>query len=512
MRGNGSTQQSTHQVKFLTLPLPRAERNRIILFAFAAAALVYPVAASSNGHDCLTEPPLAEVQKKICTLGAPLSSGCEKPSLRHRAFIGPEEIRTMDVRVLAELLVERLHKECDLPRSKIEDSSGIHDQSEIIIMVPIGSLAGIAKYGFLNQHHTKNTRGIKSQATRFDLEEEISLLRLPYSDRGRDLLPKYAAFNVKRGDFGQFAMPEEYGDVAMVLKPDVKKRTTWTYDDSLLTGSEGYRSNPKLYPPRTTRYKKTDSDNSQCAIYCEAQIWGDLNLQDVAYLMVKKDAALPPNLSKFGIPVYEYSPYSEEKQALQYTRGKLLQAATSPPTSPPKLSAEEIAGRLSSSWIPEVERNILTSRKHAQWTDQQLLMQLNFTMAMETTEDKSEFNETNYLVAELATRPKTQKVIEKLKRLLKSPNRFNQAQAAYGLSELPWSDFKPLLLQCLKSTSNYVRQKCVGLAGDHLEEPDVKNALNELANSKAYGSEIIKDWIAKLRANRLCDVYPGSPR
>ena len=47
---------------------------------------------------------------------------------------------------------------------------------------------------------------------------ELAMARLPYSERGRELLPKYAVLNVKKSGFGTFLLPERYGSVAIVLE------------------------------------------------------------------------------------------------------------------------------------------------------------------------------------------------------------------------------------------------------------------------------------------------------
>jgi hypothetical protein len=151
-------------------------------------------------------------------------------------------------------------------------------------MVPAEALASIRRDGLRNQHETGTTGGFLQPAQRFEAEQELAMLRLPYGTRGRELLPKYALLRAKA--LGEQPLPTRYGSVALVLKPEVAERATWTYADSLdfsrragLYELEG-ESNGVL--PRTFSYKRRRGDANACVNYCEAQIWGPVTMDDVA--------------------------------------------------------------------------------------------------------------------------------------------------------------------------------------------------------------------------------------
>src|SRR5438445_2334340 len=100
--------------------------------------------------------------------------------LRHRLYIGPEEIRALDTRALAELLVERIHRECDLSGASPRGGTVLGDDAELIMMVQGRLFDSIARVGFLNQHQTGTTLGMHRESDRFEAEQELVMLRIPF--------------------------------------------------------------------------------------------------------------------------------------------------------------------------------------------------------------------------------------------------------------------------------------------------------------------------------------------
>ena len=340
------------------------------------------------------------------------------PALKHRFYIGPEEIRALDSRTLAELLVARLRRECDLADVPSSGEKVLGEDAALIMMVPARLFDSIARDGFLNQHQTRTTGGQRRESDRFEAEQELAMLRLPFDARGLELLPKYAVLDVKKEGLGAFRLPTRYGSVAVVFKKEVAARATWTYADSLDYSQKAGRfdaggaSNPVL--ARTFLYERRKEDRNRCGNYCEAQIWGRLSLDDVAYAMVLDSEPVPDALARAGMPVYGYSvPDSttavvDAGRTAQYVRGALRR------TKPSALRGSP-AGRAPA---PAVE----------------------------------------FALGDAQTR----------------------ALALYGLSELPWDAFKPRLLQGLDAAPGPLLISAVAFAADHQDDADVSARLDRL--------------------------------
>jgi hypothetical protein len=240
-----------------------------------------------------------------------LAAPVRAAELRHRLYIAPEEMAAMDTRTLAKLLVERIHRECDLAGAPAFGEKVLGDDAELIMMVPARLLDAIARNGFLNQHQAGTTGGQSRESDRFEAEQELAMLRLPLGARSFELLPKYAVLDVKKPGLGTYRLPTRYGNVAVAFKKEVAERATWTYADSLDFSQRSGRydaggaGNPVL--PHAFLYKRKKEDRNRCGNYCEAQIWGKLTLDDVAYAMVRDSEPIPSALASAGIPVYGYS-------------------------------------------------------------------------------------------------------------------------------------------------------------------------------------------------------------
>src|SRR5437879_5688028 len=95
-----------------------------------------------------------------------LSGIVRAAELKHRFYISPEEMRALDSRTLAKLLVERVHRECDLAGAPSAGGKVLGDDAALIMMVPAGKFDAIARGGFLNQHQTHATGGDHRESDR----------------------------------------------------------------------------------------------------------------------------------------------------------------------------------------------------------------------------------------------------------------------------------------------------------------------------------------------------------
>jgi hypothetical protein len=354
------------------------------------------------------------------------------PALKHRFYISPEEIRTLDSLTLARLLVERIHRECDLAGALASGEKVLGDDAEMIMMVPAEKFDAIERKGFLNQHQTRTTGGQHRESDRYEAEQELAMLRLPFGGKGLELLPKYAVLDIKKTGLGTYRLPTQYGGVAVVFRKEVSERATWTYADSLdysqKTGrfDAGGANNPVL--ARTFLYERKKEDRNRCGNYCEAQIWGKLTLKDVAYAMVRDSEPIPDALARAGIPVYDYSvPDSTSAvvdvgRTAQYVRGARRPA--------------EVAAVIGPAGVK---------------TD------------LETLSDG--------------------------------------ALALYGLSELPWPDFKPRLLEGLDAASGPLLISAVAFAAEHQDDADVSARLDRLRRAPPSAAS---EWVERLGKTHLC--------
>jgi hypothetical protein len=344
-------------------------------------------------------------------------------SLKHRCYIDQEEIRDSDTRALGRLLVERIHRECDLPGAPAGGETVLGDDAALIMMVPARLFDAIERDGFLNQHQTGTTGGQHRESDRFEAEQELAMLRLPFDANGRELLPKYAILDVKKAGLGTYRLPTQYGGVAVVFKKEVAARATWTYADSLDYSRKAGRfdaggaANPVL--AKTFLYRRKREDGNRCGNYCEAQIWGKLSLDDVAYAMVADSEPVPGALARAGIPVYDYAvPDSSASvvdagRTAQYVRGALRRAAA------PMRSSSRVEPAIAPT-------------KEIDLGDEQ-----------------------------------------------------GRALELYRQSELPWDVFKPRLLEGLSAAPGPLLISAVALAAEHQDDADVSARLERLRRAPA---------------------------
>lgn len=415
------------------------------------------------------------------------------PVLAHRFSISPDELRASETRVLAEALVRRLHEECDLAGAPAPGEKPAGDDAELVMMIPAGVIASVAEFGFLNQHETLTTQGVYSIPARFAAERELAMARLPYSRKGRQLLPKYALFVANRADFGSFPLPTRYGGVAVVFKKDVLKRATWTYADTadfrFLAGrfSRGGAANPVL--AHTARYRRKPEDKNKCGNYCEAQIWGELTFEDVDYAMIAGSEPVTSALAGSGLRVYRFTPDADAPAG--FARGELLF-----PGDPAKIRAisapdrAELARRAAAASEPAI-------KNHLEDLERALLPEAE--LVARGASSAADFGE-------LAARPKSAAVVRALGEALRGADPAARAAALYGLSELPWEEFRPFVLEGLRDANSQVNTEAVAFAAEHRDDADAAPLLDALGRRPARELLETSDWLDRPRKARFCDA------
>lgn len=211
-----------------------------------------------------------------------------------------------------------MHRECDEIRGGTSGKA-VGEDSDIMMFVPSSALEGVAKFGFQNLHTTGTSLGAKAQEMRYSSENTFNAMVLGYGSKSKEVLPKYAALDIKKEHGWSSETPHQYGDVVFVMKNDVKSRTSWTPTDSL--GFVGFRESKT---PSTLKFKEKEELNFKCHTYCEAQIWGPLDYSDVEYAMIAPDTKVPKALKTANIPVYFYE---KSQSSVKIKKGKIAYKA-----------------------------------------------------------------------------------------------------------------------------------------------------------------------------------------
>ncbi len=212
---------------------------------------------------------------------------------------------------------------------------------EIHIYRTTKNLRRIIQTGLLNMHQTGTSSFDADSYRRLTAEDKFAGLRISRKndqlrpeDKSNFLRPKYGILEVKT-DF-YFGVVEntafaQLGQVTVVLKSDVIKRTTYTYDDSLLMYEGQSETLSKSAVKRLLRpLSEAHLYLSMPANYFETQVWGKIDLRDVKEWIVGDavTAAEINILKESGLPIYRQAPvkYGDQRVTgrLSRERGKLL--------------------------------------------------------------------------------------------------------------------------------------------------------------------------------------------
>ena len=447
-------------------------------------------------------------------------------------FLDPELVEKTDSRLLGEMIVARLRNNCDNFRdpsgAKADDKS-----SEIVMLVNDRNIGNVLKYGFKNQQQTSTTNGSDAKQRRILAESRHVMMGLPYTDKTRELLPKYAMEVFHGKDMGAYDVPFNYGNIMIRFKPEVKKRSTWSPKDSL--GMKDALRTQSLRP----------KNDMKCLRYCEAQIWGDLDASDIESIILPDDYAITDDVKKFGVPVYSYkytgskeSSYSSDTDAGALRPGDppaegAFKDSTIPKVRvsadpiykpavkaapPPKfaMSLVQLKGQVAVEDSAPV-RNILNSSIYGQTPTKELIEAYKKKVEQEgSTSSRSDYSsdssgllgtEKLRLLSEITGREKTPEVLNLLKSVIDSnADRSIKMAALPGLLHLPWSEQKPILMKILQPPSSSGGSSSSGgyydsynenplirwaqlMALDHVDDPEIENAIKANPN----GADLVEN-------------------
>lgn len=214
-----------------------------------------------------------------------------------------------------------LHREVDLMNN-----------ADIMIFFWSDDLESILEKGLLNQHLSGKSRGTYSRQMRRDAEDNVTGIKLGEEPQALSLRPKSAFLNIHqevRLAQKSHIISNQYGNIAAVLKTDVKERAFWTSADSLGVGRcawdvrEGESKTQKLLGARGTFYRHSIRCESACASYYESLIYGTLRVpDDVEYFLVD-DLGLVEQLKPLGVPIYRRLRVAEFNRII-FKKGELF--------------------------------------------------------------------------------------------------------------------------------------------------------------------------------------------
>lgn len=425
-----------------------------------------------------------------------------------------DALESMDSRSLGEFIVERLRHECDAARgNEPSEKSDLLLKSELMMFAPSRVMGSIAKFGFSNQHLTRTSSGILGPLSRYEKEQMIAGLRFPYTHKIREFLPKYAvlSLNFTGIPIQLRKRPDTYGDAIFVFKDSVKRRTTWTTTDSY---------EPRLLtdlPATTLFFSPKPEKPVSCWEYCEAQIWGPLDLSDVAYIM------LPPGSQAIevlkGIPIkvftYKWLPDSMELpgKGLPIQKLELIQDHPGTAILPmPITSRAEIESTLKNT-SDTVEKRILQSRLLETWTTQELIDAAKKVVKNEEQTNAWEMlpiEQSGLIVAELVSR-KTSEVRALLEEYTHNKDPFIREQAILGLTRYDDGGFQRKVISMLNDSRDEVRKTAIALAYGFRNDWGVlrkvrKSASPESGVASFYPWETRQRWFQQLyETQKLCE-------
>jgi hypothetical protein len=276
--------------------------------------------------------------------------------IREGAPISEAALEAHDINAIAESLVARIHKNRELAVSSNHPDYDYWKDTEVRIHLHAKSLDVIREQGLLNTFQISEGDAGRKGYLDWRAATENELIRTSLAQPGLSeaarrqinrLRPKYGILEltsprsfIEIGDGSRV-----YGEVVAVLRPEVKKRTTWTIDDSaVLYAVDRADAHTLWFKAENSRITGRGRERLRTK-YLEAQVWGDLGLQDVKEFLIPSAAVqeklvftqelsgydrskVLETLRPTGVPVYEYDEVTEHGRWSR-KKGRLLLPAVS---------------------------------------------------------------------------------------------------------------------------------------------------------------------------------------
>lgn len=267
----------------------------------------------------------------VLTLGCQ-SSAYANNEISTNNILSKDFVSATDTRTVGENLANHVFNKNDTESAKGEVEYDFLKKSELLLIFRSEHLNSILSNGFLNIHDTQVSsltfpivleelpeQRAKHEDTLLGLKIEPSYIFKAGNPKNK-IRPKYALLQLTEPiELGKWQTTGSmYGDLIAVLKPETKRRATWTYGDSL--------ANKKLRP--SSFYRK--SIQPQVSLgnqnYMEAQIWGELDIRDVSHFLVDSATVSDETFERLkstGLPIYHRNRVTEYNRTV-FKKDRLL--------------------------------------------------------------------------------------------------------------------------------------------------------------------------------------------
>ncbi len=201
-----------------------------------------------------------------------------------------EVYKKFDSIAISQSLIKLIQQKRESNNKQVaEPAYDFYRDTRIVMAINFGLFKKIQDNGFLNQHMTKSSNGTLNPARRADAEDSFLGVKLEakYDSVGKlvhKIRPKYSylLLDAPHSGMGDTIVTNQYGNIFFKFKDSIKNRSTFTPGDSLTLNTLQVP-----YGGTFTFYYRSSKTMSMLETrYWEAQIWGELTLKDVDYVIV----------------------------------------------------------------------------------------------------------------------------------------------------------------------------------------------------------------------------------
>lgn len=300
---------------------------------------------------CLTAMPSYASRAKTCLSVFATQMNSLDIQIRYNDRISPRIFEHMSSDDLAREVVQwvRFREMKEIFKHSEYQRIDLMKNSQIVLFFHGEDSASIQKRGFLNQYQSGKSSGWMRDK---EIEDGFLGLRIPRTSDPNVLKfrPKSAFLNISAPvELAHYrgVVSDRYGNVGAVLKDDVKQRSLWSSHDSAVIGGfypeflRAPEQESSLHSERGTfdrgffpRNARDESRPSGSVPYAEAQIYGELTVEDVDHFVVFSADSIT-EVARFGKPIYLVSWKIEQgRDQIDYIR--LLQEGRAPSISKTK--------------------------------------------------------------------------------------------------------------------------------------------------------------------------------
>jgi hypothetical protein len=245
-------------------------------------------------------------------------------TLKNNQIIPDYVYERFSTELISASLVRRYHNQNE--GSNVRGLFDYRSHTMIQMRLPEAVIDSVVQFGFINQHQIKYTHGAYDPVRRDQVESSLLKIQFEreytygYENPANFIRPKYGFLTYDKDSDGEQRgkFEKSYGNIVVTFKNEIKDRTTFTGVDAL---NGNYDANGNVSIGLVKAYSfdvhsaqqlhKIADPSGSSEDFWEAQIWGNLTLQDVDYFMVNcpGDAQISQKaydtLIATGKPIYQ---------------------------------------------------------------------------------------------------------------------------------------------------------------------------------------------------------------